>query len=436
MAQNSNSEQEPRPTLTRLGKGGDYLSEEPFATRSSPTSLNREKDWDLHRTGVMDSQRHEQLVRELIDQGLSEELGKAPDFGVIDPDKKITVKTSPERIEWYFRFNPNGKNRRGVGMGDGTSPGDGKTQVGDVIPKEPGPKGTKGAGLAGEGDAEYEETEVVMQQYLDRVFEELELPLSNRPSADFDTPDYELRSIGKVGVQGNLDKKRTVMENIKRNAAKGEPGFHDLKQEDHRYKAWVETPHPVNAVVIAMMDFSESMGEAQKEAAKALLMLQYLFLKTRYPKVQMVFIAHAQEAKEIDTAKKFFSVVGGLGNGTQSVTAFALANHMIKDRFNPKEYDIFPVYAGDGEDTTLFSAIRDEEVGKLIDASVQFTFAETLGLTAAKSRLRQAITTVAGKSEEKTKRFFASRLADSADALRMLRDMYPKGGRRSAVTVV
>ena len=55
----------------------------------------------------------------------------------------------------------------------------------------------------------------------------------------------------------NLDKKRTIMENMKRNAAKGETKFKDVKNEDLRFKVWEPTiKYQSNAVVLAMMDVS------------------------------------------------------------------------------------------------------------------------------------------------------------------------------------
>jgi uncharacterized sporulation protein YeaH/YhbH (DUF444 family) len=63
--------------------------------------------------------------------------------------------------------------------------------------------------------------------------------------------------VRKKGPLTNLDKKRTIMENMKRNASKGEAKFKDIKSDDLRFKVWEPTiRYQSNAVVIAMMDVS------------------------------------------------------------------------------------------------------------------------------------------------------------------------------------
>ena len=96
----------------------------------------------------------------------------------------------------------------------------------------------------------------------------------------------------------NLDKKRTIMENMKRNAAKGKTKFADIKSEDLRFKVWDPTiKYQSNAVVIAMMDVSGSMGEFEKYIARSFYFWMVRFLRTKYNNVQIVFISHHTEAR-------------------------------------------------------------------------------------------------------------------------------------------
>ena len=68
-----------------------------------------------------------------------------------------------------------------------------------------------------------------------------------------------------MGPLANLDKRRTIKENIKRNAAKGDPHLKDLKNEDLRFKVWEPTiKYQSNAVVIAMMDVSAEHGRVRE----------------------------------------------------------------------------------------------------------------------------------------------------------------------------
>jgi uncharacterized sporulation protein YeaH/YhbH (DUF444 family) len=61
----------------------------------------------------------------------------------------------------------------------------------------------------------------------------------------------------------NIDKKRTILENLRRNGASGNPGIHGITPDDLRYKTWEEKVIPQsNAVILAMMDTSGSLGAA------------------------------------------------------------------------------------------------------------------------------------------------------------------------------
>jgi len=86
----------------------------------------------------------------------------------------------------------------------------------------------------------------------------LSLPnLEEKRQAEMETETIRFTDIRKKGPMGNLDKKRTIKENMKRNAAHGDPTFHDIKNEDLRYKTWEPTiRYESNAVVLAMMDIS------------------------------------------------------------------------------------------------------------------------------------------------------------------------------------
>lgn len=73
--------------------------------------------------------------------------------------------------------------------------------------------------------------------------------------------DIRFNDVRKKGLSSNIDKKRTILETLKRNAMQGKPGIHPISPDDLRYKTWEEIEEPrSNAVVLAMMDTSGSMG--------------------------------------------------------------------------------------------------------------------------------------------------------------------------------
>ena len=85
------------------------------------------------------------------------------------------------------------------------------------------------------------------------------------------------------------------------------PGIHGISPDDLRYKTWEEIIKPQsNAVIIAMMDTSGSMGAFEKYVARSFFFWMTRFLRHQYEQVEIVFIAHHTEAKEV-TEEEFFT---------------------------------------------------------------------------------------------------------------------------------
>jgi uncharacterized sporulation protein YeaH/YhbH (DUF444 family) len=70
---------------------------------------------------------------------------------------------------------------------------------------------------------------------------------------------------------------------------------------DLRYRRFEVTPRlTTQAVMFCLMDVSGSMTEHMKDLAKRFFMLLHLFLTRRYRRVEIVFIRHTHEAREVD----------------------------------------------------------------------------------------------------------------------------------------
>src|SRR5919109_2996728 len=83
-------------------------------------------DWNLHRKGSVDQQRHNEKIREAIKENLADIVSRED---IILSDGKTIVKVPIRSLEEYkFRFDPN--KRDGVGQGQGGS------KVGDVVGQE------------------------------------------------------------------------------------------------------------------------------------------------------------------------------------------------------------------------------------------------------------------------------------------------------------
>ena len=96
----------------------------------------------------------------------------------------------------------------------------------------------------------------------------------------------------------NLDKRRTLMENVKRNASRGQAHVGDFRTEDMRFKTWeTSVQYQSNAVVVAMMDVSGSMGEFEKYIARSFYFWMVRFLRTKYTNVEIVSFAPYRGAR-------------------------------------------------------------------------------------------------------------------------------------------
>jgi hypothetical protein len=84
------------------------------------------------------------------------------------------------------------------------------------------------------------------------------------------------------------------------------------------------------------------------------------FLRTKYDNVKIIFISHHTEAKEV-TEEQFFNQ--GESGGTVVSSAYRLALDIIKQRFSPADWNIYPFHFSDGDN---YYSDNDEAV-KLAD---------------------------------------------------------------------
>ena len=177
---------------------------------------------------------------------------------------------------------------------------------------------------ASEPGVDYYEAEVTIDELAGLVFEDLGLPQpeAEESARSSKTETVRFTDIRKTGPFANLDKRRTIRENLKRNALQGSPRFGGISSDDLRFKTWERAVRrESNAVVLAMMDVSGSMGTFEKYVSRAFYFWMVRFLRTKYDQVEIVFIAHHTEAKEV-TEEEFFT--RGESGGTKASSAYQL----------------------------------------------------------------------------------------------------------------
>lgn len=381
-------------------------------------------DWSLQRKGIIDQDRHKERVKDAIKKNLGSIVSNE---SIILSDGKRTVKVPVRALDEY-KFRYDYRKRKQVGQGDG------KTQVGDVIGREnqPGQGQGKGKGKnqAGqEAGGEYYEAEVNIDDIAALIFEDLHLPfLEEKAKKAVQSKTTHFNEIRRTGVMANLDKRRMILENIKRNAReKKSARFGDVKKEDLRFKTWEENlRYESNAVVIAMMDVSGSMGEFKKYIARSFYFWMVRFLRTKYDNVDIVFISHHTEAKEV-SEEQFFTQ--GESGGTVVSSAYYLALEIIKARFNPADWNIYPFHFSDGDN--YYS--DNEEAARLADQLIAtcnlFGYGE-IGEEGATSYRRSsgALLSIFNDRLKKKDRFVGVRIDDKEDVYPALKQFFGRRG--------
>ncbi|HLZ22330.1 MAG TPA: sporulation protein YhbH [Ktedonobacterales bacterium] len=372
------------------------------------TSSISQQDWSLHRKGQIDQERHKQKIREAIKKNLADIVSEE---SIILSDGKKVIKVPIRSLEEYrFRYDPGRQQHSGEGNGD--------SQVGDVVAAEPR-QGRGKRGQAGEEPGvDYYEAEVTLDELAAMIFEDLGLPfLEEKKLTEIESEAVRFTDVRKVGPLANLDKKRTILENIKRNAAKGDATFHNIKNDDLRFKVWEPTiKYQSNAVVIACMDVSGSMGEFEKYIARSFYFWMVRFLRTKYNNVKIVFISHHTEAKEV-TEEEFFT--HGESGGTQVSSAYELALQIIQERYNPDDWNIYPFHFSDGDNLPWDNERCVALVQKLMEVCNIFGYGEI-----REGHYRSPSTLMSAFNKIQDKKFIAVTISDKAEVYPALRRFF------------
>src|SRR4051812_38367068 len=274
-------------------------------------------------------------------------------------------------------------------------PGNKEFLEGDRIARPQGQGGGKGKGSgsgAGQGGGGEDEFKVALsaEEFLSLFLEDLELPDLERRKLSL-TESSGLRRAGytRSGSPANLAVSRTMRNALSRRMALHRPKPEDLEplrealaaaeaagddDEATRLRALIEThgvrtraipyidpidirfrrfepsPRPIaQAVMFCIMDVSGSMTEHMKDMAKRFFMLLYVFLQKRYKQVEVVFIRHTDEAKEVEEKTFFESRETG---GTRVSSALQEALKIIEERYPIADWNIYIAQASDGDNET------------------------------------------------------------------------------------
>jgi uncharacterized sporulation protein YeaH/YhbH (DUF444 family) len=275
------------------------------------------------------------------------------------------------------------------GVHDHILPGNKRFIEGDTVDRPPGGGGSSAGGDNGEGEDDFRFA-LTRDEFLDLFLDDLELPdLAKRRVATVETQGLRRAGYTVTGSPVNLALLRSMRNALSRRIAMRRPKPQELlslqeeidrleKQEgpserltalrqeleqlqlrtrrfpyidplDLRYRRFEPVSRPVaQAVMFCLMDVSGSMTEHMKDLAKRFYMLLYIFLTRRYKHVEIVFIRHTHEAKEVDEETFFNSPETG---GTVVSSALREMQRIVEERYSPDSWNIYAAQASDGDNS-------------------------------------------------------------------------------------
>ncbi|MEE9559655.1 MAG: sporulation protein YhbH [Acidiferrobacterales bacterium] len=291
-----------------------------------------------------DRLRHRQKVRQAIRENVADIVAEESIIGQ-GRDKIIKV---PIRGVKEYRF-VYGDNAPGVGAGDGNS------QPGQVV----GKAGDKGRGDGRGGDqpgVDYYETDITLEELVEIMFEDLQLPDMERKKLREVLAERTSKRKGyrRVGIRVHMNKRRTAIARVRRKVASGRVAaveavekrfpFH---RDDIRYRRLRHDMKPQsNAVVLCIMDTSGSMDIMKKYLARSFFFLLYQFVRARYHNVEVVFIAHHTQAREVSEEEFFHK---GESGGTYISSGYMKALEIIQARYHPGLWNVYAFHCSDGD---------------------------------------------------------------------------------------
>ncbi|TKB54251.1 YeaH/YhbH family protein [Ferrimonas aestuarii] len=299
-------------------------------------------------------------------------------------------------------------------------PGNDQFQRGDRIDRPPQGGGSgSGQGQAsdsGEGSDDFV-FDISRDEYLDILFDDLALPNLKRNNFDKLVEYKTVRAgITSEGVPANIHIVRSLRESLARRTAMTAGKRREMKQQQHELQQLLNTPGssaddiatleesieslkqridrvpfidtfdlkynnfakravPTSkAVMFCLMDVSGSMDQATKEIAKRFYILLYLFLTRTYKELDVVFIRHHTQAKEVDEHEFFYSQETG---GTIVSSALKMMAEIQQERYPADQWNIYAAQASDGDNWADDSPLCRQLLDKtLLPLCRYFTYIE------------------------------------------------------------
>lgn len=347
-------------------------------------------DWTLDRRGKIAQDRHQKKVKDAIKHNLMDIVTQRD---LIMSNGKDTIRIPIRSLdEPRIVYGSNKKQDQGGSQGNSAGNGPGNQ----------------------DGEHVYE-VDVQFEAVVQELFDGFELPNTHPTQPVEDDEDIEFTDLRKTGIRANLDRKRTFREAMKRSIVSGKKFV--ITKDDMRFKTWEEKDKPdINAVIIAMMDVSGSMGEQEKFLSRSLFFWVEQFLKTKYKAVEFRFVIHHTSAVEVKRDEFFTTRESG---GTIISSALELGLHLMDTEYPLDQWNVYPIYVGDGDNLTSDNQRTIELLNKMANQSSMTAYVEVGQYVRSRTTLLRFI-------EEQLEKVKAVSVPDKEEIIKALEILFKK----------
>lgn len=319
-----------------------------------------------------DRRRHKTKIDRAIREGIHHIVA---DESIIGSNGKQKFRIPVRGIkEHRFVYGDNGKQ---VGSAPGKDVKKGQ-KLGGKEKQNPGRPDKPGS----ESGEEYYDVEMSLDELAEYLFADLGLPdLQKKQLANITSKKLKRNGYRTEGIIPRLDRKKSAISRIKRMKASGfvpdeaeEDETFPFHEDDLKYRHYKMKDEPnTNAVVFFVMDVSGSMTQDKKFLARSFCFLMYQFVRTKYERVEVVFVTHEAEAKEVNEQDFFTKSTSG---GTIASTGLELVNQIMEERFHPDSWNVYAFHLSDGDNYDSDNGKYLQEHAKLEAASQLFGYVE------------------------------------------------------------
>jgi uncharacterized protein len=286
-----------------------------------------------------DTSRFQQIIRGKVRENLRKYMSSGELIGR-KGGEYVSIPVPHVNLP-QFRFGQ--RQAGGVGQGEGEE----GTPIG-YDPDQPG----DGDGAGNRPGDHILEAEVTLEELARILGDELELPnIEPRGKENIESRVDRYTGIRRVGPESLRHFKRTYRQALKRQIAMG--GYHYERpmvipvREDKRYRSWNSEYAPdSNAAILYMMDVSGSMYTEKKEIVRLTAFWIDTWLRAQYKKVDVRYIIHDARAREVDQHTFYHTRESG---GTAISSALRLCLNMIREEYDPAEWNLYPFHFSDGD---------------------------------------------------------------------------------------